>query len=341
MLETILLIAVILLSLFFIYTTGFQDGSSVSASAIGCRALSPAQAVLVASIFEFAGAMLGGSTVANSVTAITSCPGEFNLLPAITSGLLAAIGWNFITRSLKLPSSSTHALFGGILGAVYAASGNTKYIVWGEPNSIIHSTGVWKVALSLFLSPLIGIMIGYLMLTTMNLLLARSTTRINRTIKLVQWVTLALLAYGHGVNDSQKAMGVIVLSLQASGLGDGFTIPFWVRLATGLAITAGVASLTPGIVRKVGSEIYKLRPLHGLTAQLASATIILTASLAGGPVSTSQVVSSTVIGVGSADRLKGVRWLAAREMLIAWFLTIPATALLSGLIYLLGLHLLA
>ena len=182
-------------------------------------------------------------------------------------------------------------------------------------------------------------MVGYLALTAMNVLLARATTRINRTIKLMQWFTLAMLAYSHGVNDSQKAMGIIALALQASGLGNGSTIPLWARLGTGLAIAAGVASLTPGIVKKVGSEIYRLRPMHGLTAQVASATIILTASITGGPVSTSQVVSSTIMGVGSAARLKGVHWLAAREILIAWFLTIPATALLSGLIYMLGFHL--
>ena len=277
--------------------------------------------------------MLGGSAVANSVTGITSWPDQKDLLPVLSAGLTAAIAWNYITRRLRLPSSSTHALFGGILGSVFAGSLSTKFIVWGAPNDIIHATGVWKIGLSLFLSPLCGFIAGYFMLSVVNVLLARATNRINQTLKALQWITVAVLAFSHGANDAQKAMGIILLGLHALGLSNGLLIPLSVRLACACGITLGVLSLTPGIVKRVGTEIYRLRPVHGLMTQIASATVILTASLIGGPVSTTQVISSSVMGVGGADRIKGVRWLAAKEMLIAWFLTIPLTALLAFLIY--------
>jgi len=325
---------VIILALYFAYTDGFQVGSSVPASAIGCRALKPVQAIVIAATCEFAGALLGGSAVANTVSHITSWPNRADLLPVLVSGLVAACFWNYLMRWIQQPSSSTHALFGGIVGAIVAASGTGKYVVWGSFNSIIDSTGVCKVLLSLILSPLLGIAAGYLALRIANILLMRASTRIVPAIMASQWVAVGALAFSHGANDSQKAMGCIVLGLSAAGIDHSLTIPLWVRVMTGSAIALGVVALTPGIVKKVGTQIFRLRPLHGLMTQVASAGIIFSASAVGGPVSTTQVIASSVMGVGSAARLKGVHWAAAREILVCWFLTIPGTFIMAWLIQL-------
>lgn len=320
---------VFFLSLIFTYTNGFQDGSSVAAGAIASRALSRTQAIILVASFEFLGALLGGSAVSSTIQSITSWPSEPSLLPVLASGLFAAIIWNYMTKLLRVPSSSTHALVGGILGAVIAGSGGVQYMVWGTPDHLLHPTGIWKVVLSLFLSPLIGFVAGYLVLCLTVFLLRNATTRVNRQLRGAQWLTTAVLAFAHGANDTQKAMGVLVLTLNASGLTTIHEIPLWVRIITGLAMAVGVASLAPGIVKRVGMGIYKLRPLHGFVTEFSLATVVLIGSITGGPVSASQVIASTVMGVGTAERKKGVHWLVARDMLVAWLLTIPCAGALA------------
>jgi inorganic phosphate transporter, PiT family len=333
-LQEIVLVAVILLALTFTYTNGFQDGSSVCATAIGCRALSPLQAIALVCAFEFLGALLGGSSVAYTIQSITDWQAGTAMVSILASGLIAAVTWNYVTRLLKLPSSSTHALVGGILGAIFAATGDTRHIVWGTVPDLFHATGVAKIALSLFVSPVVGFAAGFILLQIANFCLRGATTHVNKPIKQIQWLTVALLAFGHGANDTQKAMGVIVLALNSLGyFGPHGEIPLWARLVTGAAMAVGVASLVPGIVRRVGSGIYRLRPLHGLATQVSSAGILMVASLTGGPVSATQVISSSVMGVGTADRIKGVHWLVAKDMLLAWFLTIPCSAAVAALIY--------
>lgn len=332
-----LVVIVVLLCLFFTYTNGFQDGSSVTASAIASRAMTPLQAILLVASFELLGAFLGGSAVSGTIQGITSWPRRVDLLPVLASGLLAAILWNYITRFLRLPSSSTHALVGGILGALYAGGG-ANYIIWGSPGFIIHPTGVWKVIITLFLSPLVGFAAGFAALSILRTLLLKATMKVNRPLKTLQWMATAMLAFGHGANDPQKSMAIIMLSLQAIGWVATPDSPFYVRLGTGLAMALGVAALAPQIVRRVGTGIYKLRILHGLSAEVASAAVVLTGSLTGGPVSASQVVSSAVMGVGSAHRIKGVHWLVAKDMLLAWFLTIPCAAILAWILHLAVFH---
>ncbi|PWT94863.1 MAG: inorganic phosphate transporter [Candidatus Melainabacteria bacterium] len=332
--EQVLIPTVIGLSLVFIFTNGFQDGSSVTATAIASRSLTPAQTITLVASAEFLGALLGGSAVANTIQAITNCPADLNLLPVLSSGLLAAIIWNFLTRFVRFPSSSTHALVGGIVGAIITQTGNDKFIVWGSPDNLIHPSGLWKVLVSLFLSPLIGFLAGYLCLILIFIALLRSSTKVNRPLKSMQWLTVGALAFGHGANDTQKAMGVMLLCLKAVGIQTGDEIPLWVRLSTGIVMALGIISLAHGIVKRVGSGIFKIQPVHALASQIASASVILVGSATGGPVAASQVIASTVIGVGSAQRKKGVHWLVARDMLVAWFLTIPGSALLASLIHL-------
>ena len=329
-----MVILVISLSLLFTYTNGFQDGSSVAASAVGSRAMTKLQAIVVCATFEFLGAMLGGSAVSSTIRNITSWPDDPSLLPVLVSGLFSAILWNYVTKIIKVPSSSTHALVGGIVGALAAAGHGFRYIAWGDLGGFIHPTGVYKVVISLFASPLIGFLAGYLFLKATMILLSRCSTAVNKPLKWMQFITVPVLAFAHGANDTQKAMGLMVLALGAANYLPDTEIPIWVRVITGAAMAAGIASLVPGIVKRVGHGIYRMRPVHGFVTELASAAIVLTGSMTGGPVSASQVIASTVMGIGTAERKRGVHWLIARDMLLAWFLTIPCAGLLAYLVHL-------
>lgn len=327
---------VIVLCLVFTYTNGLQDGSSVTAGVIACRVLTPIQAVILVAGAELLGALFGGSAVANAVRSVTSWPERSDILPVLAAGLFSAISWNYLTKILRFPSSSTHALFGGILGALLAASG-TKYIVWGDFN-LWHPTGVCKILISLFISPMLGFFAGYVMINLVTMLLSRANQEVNRWLKFCQCITVALLAFGHGSNDPQKTMGVILLVLHATGVYSGQEIPFWVRAACGVSIALGVMSLAPGIVKRVGSGIYKLRVVHGFVMEAAAGAIVVLSSLTGCPVATSQVISSTIMGVGSGERYKDVRWLVARDILISWLLTIPCAGLFAYVLYISVFH---
>mgnify|MGYP000358184530 CR=1 FL=1 len=319
----------------FAYTNGFQDGSSVAASPIASRSLRLWQGVLLTAVFEFLGAVFGGSQVASAIAGITNYPRGEAFLSVLGCGLLAAVGWNFLTRLLRVPSSSTHALVGGLIGAIFASTGNFEYIVWGEV-SWLHATGVCKVIATLFLSPLIGFTAGYFTLHLLQFLLSRATVRVNNALKAAQWFVLPVLAFGHGANDSQKIMGVVVLALSAASMSghqnpfnSSDSIPLWVRISIGACLTLGVVAMAPGILKRVGFGIFKQRPVHGFVSELASAVVVLVGSLTGGPVAASQVIASTVMGVGYANRRKGVHWLVATEMARAWLLTIPLSAMFA------------
>lgn len=321
---------VIGLALLFAFTNGVQDGSSVTAGVISCRALSPVRAVLLVAVCELLGALFGGSAVANMVGSVTTIPPSADLLLVLAATLTAATLWNYATKVLRFPSSSTHALFGALLGAAIAAGGPEA--VSGGSYSLFHPTGMAKAVISLIGSPLLGFMAGYTMLGLTNLLLIRATSRVNRALQLLQIIALCVLAFGHGSNDPQKAMGIIILVLESAKLSTGADIPLWVRSCAGIAIALGVIATAPGIVRRVG-KIYKLRMVHGFALETAAGAILLTSSLSGFPVSTSQIVSSTVMGIGSNERIKDVHWLVARDILISWFLTIPLTSLVAALLY--------
>ena len=323
---------VVVLSLAFTYTNGLQDGSSVTAGLIVCRVLNPVRAVILVSCCELAGAILGGSAVSSAVRNLTNMKETEYLLPVLSAGLTAAIAWNYLTKALRMPSSSTHALFGGLLGAFLAAPGGMHNIVWGKMD-LLHPTGFGKIVVSLFASPLLGFLFGYLMINLITLLLVKATNEVSRWLKLGQTVTVSLLAFGHGANDPQKTMGIILMALHASGLYHGNEIPIWVRLATGFSIALGVMSLAPGIVKRVGTGIYKLKVLQGFVTEAASGVIVVFSSMTGCPVSTSQVISSTVMGVGTGEHFKDVRWLVARDILISWFLTIPCAGLFAYVLY--------
>ncbi len=335
---TFLVLLVVVLALVYTFTNGFQDGSSVTAAPIACGAMTELQAMLLVATFEFLGALLGGSSVVGAVHDLTSWPKRPDFIPVLITALCAAVLWNYTTRILRVPSSSTHALVGGLIGSMIAAAHGLKYVNIGHINDIIHSTGVARVLLSLFISPLIGIAAGYLLLRVAALLLVSATPVMNKVLRLLQWITVPILAFAHGANDTQKAMAVIVLSLQSCGISHSGLVPLWARIITGIAMAFGVIMLAPGIVKRVGYDIFKLRPLHGFVVEVASEAVILTASLIGGPVATSQVISSAVVGVGSSQRIKAVRWLVFKDIFAAWFLTIPCAGLFAYLLYVLVFH---
>jgi PiT family inorganic phosphate transporter len=241
----------------------------------------------------------------------------------ILGALISAIFWNIVTWFFGIPSSSSHALIGGLIGAVAASLG------FGA----IQVPGLMLVFAALFLSPVLGMGIGFVFTRLVFFLARNATLRINRFFKNVQIITGVALALSHGANDAQKTMGIITLGLISTGYLDTFQVPTWVIAISAGAIALGTATGGWRLIRTLGGKFYKIRPVHGFSTQVSSAAVIMGAALLGGPVSTTQVVSSAILGVGSAERKNKVRWGVARNIVMAWFLTIPVTALVAALVY--------
>jgi PiT family inorganic phosphate transporter len=229
--------------------------------------------------------------------------------------------WNLITWFLGFPSSSSHALVGGMVGAVLVAYGPDK-ILWG---------GLFYVVASLVVSPLLGFVFGLLFLKMTFRIFRNATPKVNYFFNRMQIPSSIALALSHGANDVQKSIGLIVMSFVILGFSAGFHAPFWVIASCGVATALGTATGGWRIIKTMGSKIYRLRSVHAFCAQTSSATVILGAALLGGPVSTTQVVSSSIMGVGAGQRISAVRWGVARNIILAWFITIPASAVMAGL----------
>lgn len=332
---TLLCLLAIVVVLLFNYTNGFHDAANIIATVIASRAMSPIQAVAVVSVFEFLGPILGGTAVADTIghfVSLSDLPRELSLT-IVLSGLAGAIFWNLLTWRLGIPSSSSHALIGGLIGAVVLAVGG-DHIMWGF-GALMHGQvdGVTKVVLSLVLSPILGFAFGFLLHTIMRYALRAAHPRINRHLRLSQYVTAAVLAFSHGANDAQKSLGILTLVLLLGGFIPRFDVPFWVMLACAVTMSLGIMSGGWRIVRTLGFAIYKVRPLHALDSQLTSAGVILSASMIGAPVSTTHVVATAIMGIGASERPRDVRWGKAREIVTAWLLTIPAAALVGAIVY--------
>jgi PiT family inorganic phosphate transporter len=314
-----LIIAVIIFALIFDLLNGIHDSSNVVATMISSRAFSPRIALGITALAEFSGPFIFGVAVANTIghEIVTA---ESISTQVLLAALVAAIFWNLLTWYLGFPSSSSHALIGGFIGSVVMGAG------W----QAIKLHGLEKVLIALFTSPLLGFGIGFLALRLIYLLSWKAPPRINRLFKRGQIITALALALSHGANDAQKTMGIITLALVTGGYLENFSVPVWV-----IVICAGMIALGTSIggwklIRTLGGKFFKIRPVDGFASQLASAVVILSASLLGGPVSTTQVVSSSIMGVGSADRINKVRWGVVKEIATAWLLTIPITALLGA-----------
>lgn len=330
-----LALAAVLVVLVFDYTNGFHDAANIVATVIASRAMTPMQAVLVVGGFEFLGPLLGGTAVANTIGKFVTLDGiePAAALSIILCGLVGAIAWNLLTWWRGIPSSSSHALVGGLAGAVVVSVG-AQHVAWGFDELLHgHVTGVMKVLAALLLSPLIGFWVGFGLQRLMLRLLAGARPTMNRNLRNMQFLTAAGLGFSHGANDAQKSMGILTLVLLLGGFIDRFEVPLWVMFACATAITLGILSGGWRIVRTLGFAIYKLRPLHALDSQCASAAVILGASALGAPVSTTHVVATSIMGIGAAERPKAVRWAKAGEIATTWLITMPGAALVSVLFY--------
>ncbi len=320
-------IVVISLALFFDFSNGFHDAANVVATMVTTRALSPRKALILASVCEFIGPFLFGTAVAqmigkNIIDLSTFSQATINLsMFLLISALIGAIGWNLITWFFGLPSSSSHALIGGMIGAILITYGSDK-ILWG---------GLLYVTASLIFSPLLGLLVGWLCLKITFRFSRNATPQINYFFNRMQIPSSIALALSHGTNDAQKSMGVISMALVILGISPSFYVPDWVILCCAGMIALGTVAGGWRIIKTMGTKIYRLRPVHAFCAQASSASVILGAALLGGPVSTTHVVSSSIIGVGVGQRMSAVRWSVAKSIILAWLITIPATAFLAGL----------
>lgn len=316
---TTLVIAVIFLALVFDFLNGIHDSSNVVATMISSRAFSPRVALGVTAVAEFCGPFLFGVAVAKTIGhEIVSA--DTISTTVLLAALVSAIAWNLLTWYLGFPSSSSHALIGGLIGAVVMAAG------W----KAIQIPGLQKILITLFTSPIIGFIVGYLVLRLIYLLCWNATPRINGLFKGGQMITGLALALSHGANDAQKTMGIITLALVTGGYLDEFVVPVWVIVICAAMIALGTSIGGWRLIRTLGGKFFKIRAVDGFASQLAAASVILSASLIGGPVSTTQVVSSAIMGVGAAERLNKVRWGVAQDIAVAWVLTIPAAALVGA-----------
>ncbi len=327
----ILAVTAIVIVLIFDYTNGFHDAANVVASVIASRAMTPVQAILLVATFEFLGPLLGGTAVANTIGKFVDLSGVDAVLALqiLVCGLFGAITWNLFTWWKGIPSSSSHALVGGLIGAVVVSVG-ADHVAWGFSELANgHVTGIVKVLAALILSPLIGFWAGFAIHRVMLRLLAGARPIVNRNLRNAQFVTAAGLAFSHGANDAQKSMGMLTLVLLLGGYIEVFAVPFWVVLSCAIAMTLGILSGGWRIVRTLGFAIYKVRPIHALDSQLTSAAVIFSASALGAPVSTTHVVATSIMGIGASERPKAVRWAKAREIATTWVITIPGAALVA------------
>jgi PiT family inorganic phosphate transporter len=316
------MIILIILALGFDFLNGIHDSSNIVATMISSRALSPRWALTLTAIAEFSGPFIFGVAVAKTIGDEIVRSGTVTMASLIAA-LVSAILWNLLTWFLGLPSSSSHALIGGLIGAVVAGAG------WG----VINLAGIEKVLIALFTSPIIGLAFGFIVTRLIMLACWNSSPRVNGFFKKGQIVTAVALALSHGTNDAQKSMGIITLGLVTSGVISKFEVPTWVMLLCAGMIALGTSVGGWKLIRTLGAKFYRIRPIDGFSAQFTSAAVILGASLVGGPVSTTQVVSTAIMGVGAAERVNKVRWGVAQEIGIAWLLTIPATALVGAGMY--------
>jgi PiT family inorganic phosphate transporter len=318
-----LLVTVVLVALVFDFTNGFHDTANSVATSVSTRALSPRAAVLISAICNFAGAFVStavATAVGKGIVDITVITNSL-----ILAALLGAIGWNLLTWWLGLPSSSSHALIGGLIGAALVKAGFDA-VEW---NSILHTVIEPAIA-----APVLGFAIGFALMVLVYWTFQRARpAQVTRGFRLAQLASGSFVAFAHGANDAQKTMGVIAAALFASHRIDHFYVPTWVKLAAGTAIALGTYSGGWRIMRTVGSRVFKLEPPHGFAAQTTAAGVLYATTHLGYPISTTQVVSGSVMGVGATRRLSAVRWGVAGDIVLAWVVTIPAAAAVAAAAY--------
>lgn len=316
------LVFFVAVALTFDFLNGFHDSANVVATAIASRAMSPRSALTMSALTNFAGPFLFGVAVATTIgdEVITR---EAVTIPVALAALSSAIVWNILTWWLGIPSSSSHALIGGFVGAAIAGYGLDA----------IRPEGMQKVLIGLFVSPFLGLGLGWLVMRMVLWVGQGMTPRANVFFLRSQWLTTLALGLSHGTNDAQKTMGILAMGLVAFGVLPRFYIPTWVIFVSATAMALGTALGGWRLIRTMGAGFYRVRPLHAFSSQVASFGVIIGAALWGAPVSTTQVISSSIVGAGSAERINKVRWGVATQIVSAWMLTIPFTGLLGALMY--------
>jgi PiT family inorganic phosphate transporter len=333
-----ILVLVVVLALAFDYINGFHDTANAVATVVSTNVLPGRTAVLMAAACNFVGAFLGVG-VAKTIGGDITDPASITQL-VVAAALLGAIFWNLLTWYFGIPSSSSHALIGGLVGAVWCyrlTQGNpADEALW----SLLSSRGVVLTLKALVLSPLCGFLGGlFLMITLLWLVRRARPATVNRNFRVLQLASAGFMAFAHGSNDAQKSMGIITLALVAYSASKGEStdlhVPTWVIVACATAMALGTASGGWRIMKTMGHRIIKLRPINGFAAETAASMVILIATWLKAPVSTTHVISSSIMGVGASKRVSAVRWGVAQNMLVAWVLTIPISAAVSALTYLL------
>jgi inorganic phosphate transporter, PiT family len=304
------------------FLNGYKDAAGITATVVSSRALGTGATLALVAAAEFCGPFLFGASVANTLG--RDLIERSAVRPAvILAALGSAITWNVMMALLGFPSSSTHALIGGMIGAAVADSGPTSVFV----------PGLAKLLAVLLVTPLMGLVLGYLVLKLIIFIATGASPDVNVWFKRLQLVTATALALSHGSNDAQKSLGIIVLALMAAGRQAEFDVPSWALAVCAAALALGALAGSGRVIRTVGAGIFRIRPVHAFSAQLASAAIVLGAGLAGAPVSTPQVLSGAVMGAGAGDRVSRVRWGTAGQIGLAWLVTLPASALLAAALW--------
>jgi len=321
--ETLGLLLLIIVALGFDFTNGFHDAANAIATSVSTRALTPRTALVLAAVFNLFGSLVS-TKVADTVGSIIDAPKTNEGLVVVFAAVVGAIAWNLITWYFGLPSSSSHALIGGLVGAALASSATVKWHVI-----------VKKVVIPMVLSPLVGFALALVvMVALLWIFRRRNPSHVNRGFKYGQWLSSAAMSYGHGLQDAQKTMGVLTLALVVTHHLGAFVVPLWVKLACAAAIALGTYSGGWRIMRTLGRRVFKLDNAAGFAAQsVASSVLMTTAYVYAAPISTTHVITSSVMGVGATRKFSAVRWGVAGNILVAWILTLPAAALVAAAVF--------
>lgn len=322
--DTAALVVVVGVAFFFTYTNGFHDSANAIATSVSTRALTPRAALAMAAVMNLAGAFLGTGVAHTVSKGIIETPVGSQGMTILFASLVGAISWNLITWYFGLPSSSSHALFGGMVGA--ALAGGTD-VIW--------SGVVQKIIIPMFLSPVVGLVCGYLIMLLILWLFRRvNPHKAKRGFRIAQTGSAAAMALGHGLQDAQKTMGVVVLALTISGVQEGNGIPVWVKISCALMLSLGTYAGGWRIMRTLGRKIIELDPPQGFAAETTAAGILYTtAYLFTAPISTTHVITSAIMGVGATKRVRAVRWGVAQNIVMGWFITMPAAAVVAAVVY--------
>jgi inorganic phosphate transporter, PiT family len=318
------IIVVIVVALVFDYTNGFHDAANAIATSVATRALAPRTALVMAAVMNLIGAFLGTEVASTVGSGIIEAPQGMSGLVVVLAALVGAIAWNLITWWFGLPSSSSHALIGGLVGSALAAAGTVQW------DGVVE-----KVVIPMVVSPMVGFLLAALVMVALLWIFRHGRpTRLSRGFRHAQTVSAAAMALGHGLQDAQKTMGVIVLALVVGGYHEGFEIPWWVVLVSAGALSLGTYAGGWRIMRTLGRRIIDLDPPRGFAAEMTASAVLYTTAFAfAAPISTTQTITSSILGVGATKRLSAVRWGVAGNIVVAWVLTIPMAALAAALAF--------